>query len=87
MFDNMQVLAWLLIYCGIMGCNESNLAIIFKVDKRYKIMWWFDESKNDFEQKESEHKQVAKLMNIFCMNVIYLYCIEADWSSQVSKPN
>jgi hypothetical protein len=50
-------------------------------------MWWSDENKNDFEQKESEHKQVTKLMNIFCMNVIYLYCIEANWSSQVSKPN
>lgn len=50
-------------------------------------MWWSDENKDDLEQKESEHKQVTKLMTIFCMNVIYVYCIEADWSSQASKPN
>jgi hypothetical protein len=70
-----------------MGCNESNLAIILKVDKKYKIMWWSNENKDDLEQKENEHKQVAKLMTIFGTNVIYVYCIEANWSSQVSKPN
>jgi len=87
MFDNMQVLTWLLICSSAMGCNESNLAIIFKVDKRYKIMWWSNENKDDLEQKKNEHKQVAKLMTIFCMNVIYVYCIETYWSSQASKPN
>lgn len=50
-------------------------------------MWWSDENKDDLKQKESEHKQITKLMTIFCMNVIYVCCIEADWSSQASKPN
>jgi hypothetical protein len=50
-------------------------------------MWWSNENKDDLEQKKSEHKQVAKLMTIFCMNVIYVYCIEVNWSSQASKTN
>jgi hypothetical protein len=48
-----------------MGCNESNLAIIFKVDKRYKIMWWSNENKDDLEQKKKWTQVSSKIDDHF----------------------
>lgn len=53
------------IYRNVMGCNESNLAIIFKVDKRYKIMWWSNENKDDLEQKKKWTQVSSKIDDHF----------------------